>query len=611
MNKKTVSLTVLCAGLLACLPEEGQSATTNTAPKMPSDAIPRLMDEGTNRSQVMEIASYLTDVIGPRLTGSTGLRRADEWTRDHMAEWGLTNAHLEAWGPFGYGWTLKRFTAQVTEPQCIPLIAVPRAWTPGLEKPLAGEVVYVGDITHRADLEKLKGQLKGAMVLSSPPWDMKGNFEPVSVRYNETNLLRLANASAGGGGGMPARRGPPPSAANARTNPVVRPAVSPKASEEPPPAVARRADPSPDTVSPEAKFAFLAQEEVALVIGPSRQGEAGVVQVMQAAVPGSYSTNRNRFSSFGRGSPWAPNAPKIPAQITVSTEQYNRLARMMRLGVKPRLEVDLQVQFQTNDVMVANSTAELPGTDLKDQIVMLGAHLDSWHAGSGAVDNAIGAAICMEAVRLIKAAGLQPRRTIRVGLWGGEEQGLLGSRAYVREHFGFYTNETVTNVTVQTVTNPASSTVEFKPARVQTNSVATTTNTTTSTRRKFVPGPEFERLSAYFNVDNGAGRFRGIYLQGNEALRPLFRRWLEPFRDLGAETISAGNTGGTDHLSFDDIGLPGFQFIQDGLDYFTRSWHTNMDVYERILPDDVRQAAIIMAAFVYNTAMMDERLPRK
>ena len=599
---RIVFYTSLLTGLLAA---SSTRASTNTASRIPADAISRLMEEGTNRSRIMELASYLTDVIGPRLTGSPALKRADEWARDQMAEWGLTNAHLEPWGPFGYGWTLKRFTAQITEPQCLPLIAVPRAWSPGLEKPVAGDLVYVGDITNRSDLDKQKGQLKGALVLSSPPWEVKGTFEPISVRLGESNLLRLANASPGISALGP-RRSPSPGSSTARTNPAARPAVSPKASEDVPPGVSRRVESTPDPVSPEAKFAFLAREGVALVLSPSRQGEAGVVQVMQAAVPGADSNNRGRSSPVGRITPWATNCPRIPAQIIVSAEQYNRLVRMMRQGVKPRIEVDLRVQFQTNDLMVANSTAEMPGSDLKDQIVMLGAHLDSWHAGSGAVDNAIGAAICMEAVRLIKASGLQPRRTIRVGLWGGEEQGLLGSRAYVREHFGFFTNEAVTNVSAESLPGPTTRTVESKPTRTQAGAARATT-----TRRKLVPGPEFERLSAYFNVDNGAGRFRGIFLQGNEPLRPIFRAWLEPFRDLGAETISAGNTGGTDHLSFDEIGLPGFQFIQDGLDYQTRAWHTNMDVYERILPDDVKQAAIIMAAFVYNAAMADERLPRK
>lgn len=575
----------------------------------PADAIQRLQAEGTNRSQVMQWASYLTDVIGPRLTGSPNLKRAHEWTRDTMTGWGLTNAHLEAWGPFGYGWSLKRFSAQVTEPQCIPLIAVPRAWSPGLERPLAAEVVYLGDVTNRTELEKHQGKLKGAIVMLSTPVEFQGNFEPVSVRHTETNLLRLANAGSGSSGrGVRVR---PPMARATPTNAPVRPALSPKAAEAPPAAAPRPERRPAETVSSETKLAFCAREGAALIVSASRQGEAGVVGIAQASVPGPYPANREGFFAGARVAPWATNAPKIPAQIVLAAEHYGQLVRQMRLGGKVRMEVDFQVQFHTNDLMGANTLAELPGTDLKEQVVMLGAHLDSWHIGSGAVDNAVGAAVCMEAVRLIKATGLQPRRTIRVGLWGGEEEGLLGSRAYVQQHFASYSNFVVSNLVVRTSSNWPPRELEFRPARTRTNSApTTTTNLTTTTRRTLVRLPDYERFSAYFNIDNGAGRFRGIYLQGNEALRPLFRRWLEPFRTQGAETISAANTFGTDHLSFTAVGLPGFQFIQDWLDYNTRSRHTNMDVYERILPEDAQQAAVIMAAFVYEAAMQDERLPR-
>jgi len=253
--------------------------------------------------------------------------------------------------------------------------------------------------------------------------------------------------------------------------------------------------------------------------------------------------------------------------------------------------------------MAYNTVAEIPGSDLKNEIVMLGAHLDSWHSGTGATDNGAGVAATMEAVRILKALNLQPRRTIRIGLWSGEEQGLLGSRAYVAKHFGYYTNRASTSST--SVRAPKDEEDGTPSPRARTGS------TNSAPSRKLVRGPEYESLSAYFNLDNGAGKIRGVYMQGNESVRPLFRRWLEPFSDLGAETLTLANTGGTDHTSFDSIGLPGFQFIQDPLDYWSRTHHSNEDVYDRAPPEDMKQAATILAAFAYDAAMLDEKLPRK
>ena len=276
---------------------------------------------------------------------------------------------------------------------------------------------------------------------------------------------------------------------------------------------------------------------------------------------------------------WDKNAKSVP-QIVVASEHYNRTVRMLQAGERLRMTIDLAVQFHDEDLMGYNTIAEIPGTDLKDEVVMLGGHMDSWHAGTGATDNAAGVAVCMEAVRILKALNLQPRRTIRVALWSGEEQGLFGSRAYVAEHFGAFT------------TNP-------------TTAPGTTAQSTLQKK------PDYEKLSAYYNLDNGTGRIRGVYLQGNEAVRPLFRQWLAPFREMGAQTLTISNTGGTDHLSFDAIGLPGFQFIQDEIEYDTRTHHSNMDVFDRVQADDMKQASVIMAAFIYNTAMLNERLPRK
>jgi Zn-dependent M28 family amino/carboxypeptidase len=296
---------------------------------------------------------------------------------------------------------------------------------------------------------------------------------------------------------------------------------------------------------------------------------------------------------------WATNVPAFPPQITLATEDYNRLVRMIQQGEKLKMAVDLQVQFNGDDLMAYNTVAEIPGSDLKEEIVMLGGHLDSWHAGTGATDNAVGVAAVMEAARILKALKLQPRRTIRVGLWSGEEQGLYGSKAYVGRHFGYYTNAAPTEV-LRSPKDPAND--EPAAARSATNSPPT---------RRLIRQPEYEELSAYFNLDNGAGKIRGIYMQGNEAVRPLFRRWLEPFRDLDAETLTISNTGGTDHQSFDAIGLPGFQFIQDPLDYGSRTHHSNEDVLDRIQPDDLKQIAVILAAFAYDAATLDQKLPRK
>ena len=591
--------------------ESAGSESTNAPPRATSrsrtnDPIARIRDEGLNRSQVMQTLSYLTDVIGPRLTGSPNLKRANEWTRDKMTSWGLTNAHLEAWGPFGRGWSLQRFSAQLIEPQAIPLIASPKAWTPGFEKPLTAEVVYL-DAKNDSDLEKYKGQLKRAIVLASPIRQLRARFEPLASRLNESNLLRLANAAAPDtrnrvgdtNAGTPGfRRGGPffgrtggRDSDTGETQPASTNGTN----------VARVGGPGPRGGNPfqGRVLSFLAKEEVALVVTPSSQGDGGTLFVAQATVPGAQTRGTNSPGTNATRSAWSTNAPAIPAQMAVATEDYNRLVRMIQQGEKLKMAVDMRVQFHTNDLMAYNTVAEIPGTDLKNEIVMIGAHMDSWHSGTGATDNGAGCAATMEAVRILKALDLQPRRTIRIALWTGEEQGLLGSKAYVTEHFGYYTN--ITNSSVA------------RSPRDESNASGrrTRTGSTNATTRKLIRERDYEKLSAYYNLDNGTGKIRGVYMQGNEGVRSLFRKWLQPFYDLGAETLTPSNTGGTDHLSFDAIGLPGFQFIQDPIDYETRTHHSNEDVYDRIQADDMKQAATIMAAFLYNTAMMDEKVPRK
>jgi hypothetical protein len=496
----------------------------------------------------MQTLGYLTDVIGPRLTASPAMKRANEWTKDKLTACGLQNAQVEEWGPFGRGWTLKSFSAEVVEPQAIPLIAYPKAWSPGTNGPITSSVVYF-DAKDEAGLAAYKGQLKGAIVLTTAPRELKASFKPLGERLGEKELLELADAPEPG------------------STPRRRPQLTAEQRE-----AFRFAA---------RKLQFLADEGAAVILEPSRGGDGGTIFVQSASVP--QPPTENPFDQR-RIQPWDKSAPKLPTQIVVAGEHYNRMVRMLQAGEKLKMTVNLAVQFQDQDLNGYNTVAEIPGTDLKDQIVMLGGHMDSWHAGTGATDNGAGVAVAMEAVRILQAAGLKPRRTIRIALWSGEEQGLLGSRAYVAKHFG-------------TTVDPSSSTAGAASTR--------------GTGGAINAGPDYEKFSSYFNLDNGTGKIRGVYLQGNEAVRPLFRKWLDPFREMGAATLSASNTGGTDHLSFDAIGLPGFQFIQDNIEYETRTHHSNQDVYDRIQADDMKQAATIMAAFIYNAANLDQKLPRK
>jgi hypothetical protein len=526
-----------------------------TPAKDPNDPIEKIKDEGMNRSQVMQTLSYLSDVIGPRLTASPGMKRSNEWTRDQLTKWGLQNAHLESWGPFGRGWTLKRFSAQVSDPLTIPLIAYPKAWSPGTAGPLTAEVVYF-DAKDDADLERFKGKLKGAIVLTSAMREVKAHFEAPGTRRDEKDLLALADAPEPGRGGAGGGRG------RFLGSPEQRAAFAFAAK----------------------KLRFCYDEGAALLIDPSRAGDGGTIFVQSASLPLAAGVDPLDPNAPRQVPVYDKNAPKALPQLVLAVEHYNRIARMITAGENVKMTVDLAVDWQDADPMGYNTVAESPGTDLKDEVVMLGGHMDSWHAGTGATDNAAGVSVAMEAVRILQALNLKPRRTIRIALWTGEEQGLLGSRAYVAEHFG-------------KMDTPAGAPAGGPGARPAAGTL--------------VAKPDYEKFSAYFNLDNGTGKVRGVYLQGNESVRALFRQWLVPFRDMGAATLSISNTGGTDHLSFDAIGLPGFQFIQDEIEYDTRTHHSNQDVFDRIQGDDMKQAATIMAAFVYNAATRDEKLPRK
>ncbi len=510
------------------------------AEKVDLEMMKKIRAEGLERSQIMDTLSWLTDVNGHRLTGSPGMKAANEWTKNKMAEWGLVNAHLESWGPFGRGWSFDKVSIHVLEPTPYPVIGYPKAWTPGTNGPVVAEVVFP-DINTEADFEKYKGKLKGAIVLASPLRPVLAQFKAPAVRFTDEELLKMANDEqeqrGNFGGNMTEER--------------------------------RQQMMQAQRVATQ-KTAFFKSEGVAVVVDIDRVGDnvhGGTVFV-------------------GGGGSRDKNAPQALPSVTLAIEHYGRIVRTLQKGKKVKMEIDVKAQFHDEDPMGYNTIAEIPGTDKADEVVMLGGHLDSWHAGTGATDNAAGCAVAMEAVRILKALGVQPRRTIRVGLWSGEEQGLLGSRAYVAQHFG------------------ARQAVAGQPQGGGPGGFG-------GPQGPIQTKPEHDKFSVYFNLDNGTGKIRGVYLQGNESARSVFRAWLAPFADLGASTITIRNTGGTDHLAFDGVGLPGFQFIQDEVEYDARTHHSNMDVYDRMQADDMKQAATIMAAFVYNAAMRNEKFPRK
>src|SRR4249919_2152014 len=477
--------------------------------KIDLDAIYRIKDEGLQRSKVMEIESYLTDVYGPRLTGSPNIKEAGDWAMKTMKDWGLANVHEESW-PFGRGWQNQRFTANALTPRAYPLIAYPKAWTPGTNGPVTGEAT-IAVINEEKDFAEFKGKLRGKFVLSMPMRDVPAHFEAQGHRYTDEELTDLTKQPTAGGRG--------------RGNFAAAQEFNRK------------------------KAQFFIDEGVAAVLDFSR-GDGGTV-----------------FVQAPQGVSRDVKSPAQPAQVTLAIEHYGRIWRTLEKKIPVTLQIDADNKFYDADLDSFNIVADLPGTDKADEVVMLGAHFDSWHTGTGATDNAAGSAVMMEAMRLLKASGVKLRRTVRIGLWGGEEEGLLGSKEYIKAHYG----------------DPA--TMALKP--------------------------EHAKLAGYFNVDNGTGLIRGVYLQGNEAAAPIFQQWMEPFKNLGMTTLSIRNTGGTDHLSYDAVGLPGFQFIQDEVEYDSRTHHSNMDTYERVQPNDMMRNAVIVASFAYNAANRDEKLPRK
>jgi hypothetical protein len=494
------------------------------------EMITRIREEGFRRSKVMETMSELTDRIGPRLTGSPNIKRAHEWTRDTLKAWGLENAHLDQWGPFGRGWSLEFAAVRMVAPDVAMMYAIPKAWTPGTNGVVRAKAVKT-KLTTREDLAANKGKLRGLIVLNGDMREVKPQEKAALERLDDAKLADIARYQIPGERGQFDRE-----------------------------AAARRRGFQQELLK------FLEEEGVAAMIEPSR-GDGGTIFVQGG---GSY----RKGESVG-----VPN-------LVMAIEHYGRIWRLLDRKVDVELEVDVRTKFHDNDPMGYNTIAEIPGSDKKDEVVMLGAHMDSWHGGTGATDNGSGVAVTMEAVRILQALGVKPRRTIRIGLWGGEEQGLLGSRAYAAKNFG-----------MRAVSNDQRQ--QQLPEFLRTATGPLTIQ------------PAQQKVAAYFNIDNGTGKVRGVYLQENAAVRPIFEQWIEPFKDLGVTTVAYRNTGGTDHLSFDAVGIPGFQFIQDPVEYDTRTHHSNMDVYERLQRDDLMQASVVLAAFVYHAAMRDQMLPRK
>jgi len=435
-----------------------------------------------------------------------------------LTSWGLVNAKREAWGKFGKGWEIQKNYAAITVPYYHAIIAIPKAWTPGTGGPVTGDVVVIKADTI-TDMDKYKGKLQGKIIIFDVKPNVERTFKPDAMRYTDSVLNEMANAKAQGA--RPAFNANSPQFAARRRATALRAAITD----------------------------FLQNEHVALILSQAR-GTDGTV----------FTTN---------GASYADTAKSIPPELETSGEDYQRILRLVKAGIPVKMEADIKTQFFTDDLNGYDVVAEIPGTDkkLKDQVVMIGGHLDSWHGATGATDNGAGSAVMMEAIRILKAVNFKPRRTIRIALWSSEEQGLFGSKGYVLNHFG----------------DP----------------------------KTMVLKPEQEKISAYYNLDNGTGKIDGIYLQGDSTAGPIFKAWLAPFNDISSGTVTIRNTGSTDHVSFDAVGIPGFEFIQDPLDYGARTHHSNQDTYDKLSEDDLKQSATIVAAFVYNTAQRNDMIPRK
>jgi carboxypeptidase Q len=504
----------------------------------------RIRDEGITHSHVMDFASALADGIGPRLTGSPNLHKANEWTRDQLTAMGCNNAHLEDWGEFGMGWQQLNTWVRMSSPDTAVFIAQAAPWSPSTNGAVTGQAIWV-EIKDEKDFDKYKGKLAGKIVLLGDMREVKPVDKPLFTRMDDKDLVQTIDF------------------------PLEKPRSF---SERVPDYVKRR-----NLLEKTGKF--LAEEHALGVLLPSRDGRDN---------GGSGGTIFDDNGSYLSKSAYQrDHIDPLPVVVT-AIESYGRVYRLLKANVPVSIEMNVDVKFFGDHEHGFDTIAEIPGTDpkLKDEVVMVGGHLDSWASATGATDNGAGTVVAMEVMRILNALQVKPRRTIRIGLWTGEEQGLFGSTGYVKQHFGYVPLSTAPDqLELPEWLRKAAGPVELKP--------------------------EQPKISGYFNVDNGTGKILGIYLQENAAVGPIFAQWMEPLKDLGVTTITDRNTGGTDHESFDAVGVPGFQFIQDRLDYGSRTHHSNMDTYERLQPADLTQAATVEAIFVYNAAMRDQMLPRK
>jgi carboxypeptidase Q len=506
----------------------------------------KIREEGFKHSHVMEFAGALADGIGPRLTGSPNMAKANAWTRDTLTKIGLQNAHLEDWGEFGMGWQQINTWVRLVSPDPEPLWAQAAPWSPATNGPVTGEAILV-DVKEAKDLDQYKGKLAGKIVLLGAMRATPDITKPLFTRYTTQELAEM------------------------ETYPTGEPVPGAPDPQE------RRADRARLTALRAAALKLFVEEKVAAIITPSRDGADG---------GGTGIIFDDNGANLVRGAQTKENAVTIPNAVMM-IEHYNRLARLLQNHVPVTLELNIEAKFTGDHEHGFNTVAEIPGTDpkLKDQVVMVGGHLDSWISGTGATDNGAGSIVAMEAVRILKSLDIKPKRTIRIALWSGEEQGLFGSAGYVKQHFGAFAEPAVPD--------PPS-----VPSFMRQRGPLKTTK-------------EWETLDAYYNLDNGTGKIRGVYTQENYAIAPIFKQWIAPLADLGVTTISYQNTGGTDHLSFDAVGLPGFQYIQDPMDYDTRTHHSDMDTYDRLHPFDLEQAAVVEAIFLYNTSEREAMMPRK
>ncbi len=496
-------------------------------------AITRIRDEGFNRSQVMETAFWLTDRYGPRLNGSPEHEEAGDWAIERLRSWGLENVRKERFRS-GRGWSLANFHATMLTPRVMPIIGMPRAWTPGTGGAVTAELVRPV-ITSEADAAAWRGKLRGRIVLTQPVRQVR------MLEYGDGFVARYDDQD-----GRWRREAMTPS-----------PPPSP-----PPPAAAAPAGAPP---APFDVMRFYREEGVVALFdygAATDMGQGGSNLSWRHQRP----DGGTLFVQAG-ASPYDDPANGLP-RVTIAVEHYNRMLRLVERGIPVRVELNVDVRFreEAEDALNGfNVIGEIPGTDKADEIVLIGAHLDSWHGATGATDNASGVSAMMEVVRIIKATGLRPRRTIRIALWGNEENGLLGARAYAAAHLG--------------------------------------------TRAE--PKPALGATTAYFNLDNGTGPIRGVWMQGNTRVAPVFEAWAKPLTDLGVDLLSPRGVMSTDHVPFDELGVPAFQFVQERYEYTSRTHHSTMDFYDRLQPADLTRTAVVATVFVWHAAARETPLPRR